>query len=66
MLRIQDVFNARVLFKTPHGNYWIYRLDSLEKAGLTRLDQLPFSIRILLESVLRQCNEREFTSRGCH
>ncbi len=63
MLKIQDDFNARAWIKTPHGDYLIYRLDSLEKAGLTRLEQLPFSIRILLESVLRQCNEREFTSQ---
>jgi len=56
-----DFFNARDLLKTSHGDYIIYRLDSLEKAGLTNLARLPFSIRILLESVLRQLNEREFT-----
>ena len=30
-----------------------YRLGALQDAGLTRLDELPYSIRILLESVLR-------------
>jgi aconitate hydratase len=35
-------------------DYHIYRLDRLEREGLTKLDQLPFSIRILLEAILRQ------------
>jgi aconitate hydratase len=39
----------------------IHRLDRLEEAGLTELKRLPFSIRILLEAALRQCNEREIT-----
>jgi aconitate hydratase len=34
-------------------------LDALEKAGLTQLSRLPFSIRIVLEAALRQCNDRE-------
>ncbi|HSF79599.1 MAG TPA: aconitate hydratase AcnA [Anaerolineales bacterium] len=57
----QDFFQARSLLKTPHGNYLIYRLAQLEEAGLARLAHLPFSIRIMLESLLRQCNEREIT-----
>jgi aconitate hydratase len=57
----QDYFNARHVLKTAHGDYLIFRLESLEKAGLTHLDRLPFSIRIMLESVLRQCNEKEIT-----
>jgi aconitate hydratase len=57
----QDLFNARQVLKTPSGSYTIFHLESLEKAGLTRLERLPFSIRIMLESVLRQCNEREVT-----
>ena len=59
----QDYFHSRDLLNTPHGNYHIYRLDRLEAAGLTRLEQLPFSIRILLEAVLRQCNEKEITQQ---
>ena len=31
-------------------------LSALEKAGLCKLDDLPFSIRILLESALRNCD----------
>ncbi|HEX6033945.1 MAG TPA: aconitate hydratase AcnA, partial [Anaerolineales bacterium] len=33
----------------------------LEKAGLTNLKTLPFSIRVVLEAALRQCNDKEIT-----
>ncbi len=58
---LNDFFQARDYLKTSKGDFVIYRLDRLEKAGLLNLERLPFSIRILLESVLRQCNDREFT-----
>lgn len=57
----QDFFGARDTLQTSHGDYVIYRLDTLEDEGLTRLNQLPFSIRIMLEAVLRQCNQKEIT-----
>ncbi len=50
----QDNFNARDTLKTDGGEYTFYRLDALEKVGLVDLKKLPFSIRILLESALRQ------------
>ncbi len=58
---MQDFFNARDTLKTDDGTYSYYRLDALEKAGLTDLKRLPFSIRVVLEAALRQCNEREIT-----
>jgi aconitate hydratase len=57
----QDFFNARDVLKTPHGDYTIYRLDRLEQIGISNLSKLPFSIRVMLETVLRQCNGREIT-----
>jgi aconitate hydratase len=57
----QDYFGLRDHFETSHGSYVIYRLEQLEKLGLTRINRLPFSIRILLESLIRQCNEKEIT-----
>ncbi len=56
-----DVFRAKSTIKTSFGEYVYYRLAKLEQDGLTQLSQLPYSIRIILESVLRQCNEREIT-----
>jgi len=58
---MKDFFNARDTLRTDHGTYTYYRLDALEKAGLTDLKRLPFSIRVLLEAALRQCNDREIT-----
>jgi len=56
-----DVYNARSILATGFGDFTIYRLDSLEKAGITQLDELPYSIRVLLESVLRQVNGQTIT-----
>ena len=58
---MNDFFNARDLLKVGDREYVIYRLDALEKAGLTTLSRLPFSIRIVLEAALRQCNDNEIT-----
>ena len=59
----QDYFNARDTLKTSHGEYVFYRLNKLEADGHTVLSRLPFSIRILLEAALRQCNERDITKQ---
>jgi aconitate hydratase len=50
-------FNARTSIPVPDGSATIYGLDALDKAGLADLDTLPFSIRILLENVLRHCGD---------
>ncbi len=45
-----DAFGARA----PLGEYTMYRLDQLARLGLaSNLERLPFSIKILLEAVLR-------------
>jgi aconitate hydratase len=58
---MNDFFNARDRLKVGDQEFVIYRLDALEKAGLTNLKSLPFSIRIVLEAALRQCNDKEIT-----
>ena len=58
---MNDFFNARAVLKVGEKEYVFYRLDALEKAGLTNLHKLPFSIRIVLEAALRQCNDKEIT-----
>ena len=52
----QDAFGARAVLETGAGRAVIYRLDSLEKAGLGSIRRLPFSIKLLLESLLRNCD----------
>jgi aconitate hydratase len=46
-------FGSRDTLKIPEGNATIFRLAALEKQGVAALTRLPFSIRILLENVLR-------------
>ncbi len=53
---MNDPFSARDTFDTGAGPATIYRLSALEKAGLTKVAALPYSIRVLLESVLRNCD----------
>lgn len=52
-----DPFSARDTFNTGHGEATIYRLSRLQDAGLGDIEHLPFSIRVLLESVLRNCDD---------
>ncbi|MBP7148749.1 MAG: aconitate hydratase AcnA [Acidobacteria bacterium] len=52
---------ARARLDSQAGQLEIYRLDAIEKAGLGRLDRLPFTIRILLESALRNLDGRVVT-----
>ncbi len=58
-----EAFEAKDTLETPYGSYHYYRLDSLEKAGVTTLAKLPVSIRVLLEAVLRQRNGVEITQQ---
>ncbi|PQO27865.1 aconitate hydratase AcnA [Blastopirellula marina] len=51
-----DPFGARDVFSTAEGDLGIYRIRKLQDAGLGDIDKLPFSIRVLLESVLRNCD----------
>jgi aconitate hydratase len=55
----EDYFGTRRLIKTASSDYHIYSLLELERRGLIQLDRIPFSIRIMLESLLRQCNQIE-------
>jgi aconitate hydratase A / 2-methylisocitrate dehydratase len=49
-------FNSRASLETQGGRATIFRLDALEKAGLGSVSKLPFSIKVLLEAVLRNCD----------
>jgi aconitate hydratase len=58
----KDCFSVKKTIQTKYGEFTVFKLGELEKQGLTTLNKLPFSIRIMLEAVLRQCNEVEITS----
>ncbi|MEG9298559.1 aconitate hydratase AcnA [Mangrovibacillus sp. Mu-81] len=53
-----DVFNARSSFELEGKRYHYYRLKALEEAGVSNINRLPYSVKVLLESVLRQFDGR--------
>jgi len=61
--RNNDSFDARDTFETGSGRAGIYRLTKLEDAGLATISTLPYSIRILLEAVLRNCDGYRVTEK---
>jgi len=61
----QNPFNARKEFTTGSGKTAHYfSLPELEKAGLGKISRLPVSIRIVLESVLRNCDGARVEERN--
>ncbi|MBI2504348.1 MAG: aconitate hydratase AcnA, partial [Candidatus Latescibacteria bacterium] len=61
MAAANDIFGARATLRTTGGNGTIYRIQKLEEAGIAQVHRLPYSIRVLLEAALRQCDEFEIT-----
>jgi len=53
-------FNSRSILKVGNIEYEIYRLDVLDKTGIST-KHLPFSLRILLENLLRTEDGRNVT-----
>ena len=59
----QDPFGARATLDLGSGLEAIYRLTALEDEHIApNLARMPYSIRILLESVLRNCDGFEITA----
>src|SRR3954453_20877246 len=55
-----DRFRSRSTLKVGSKDYEIFRLDALDKAGIST-QHLPFSLRILLENLLRTEDGRNVT-----
>jgi aconitate hydratase len=51
-------FNCRSPLAVGGQTFQIFRLDTLERAGVGAVSRLPFSIKILLENMLRLENGR--------
>ena len=49
-----NLHNSRTSFELNGKTYNYYRLAALEEAGIANVSKLPYSIKVLLESVLRQ------------
>ena len=58
----RDPFGARATFDTGNGSAVMYQLSKLEEQGLGAISRLPYSIKVLLEAVLRQCDDFAITT----
>ena len=58
-----DPFSARSTFETGSGPATLYRLRALDDAGVTNTSRLPYSIRMVLEALLRTCDDYEVTEK---
>jgi aconitate hydratase len=53
---LRNSFGALAEFDTGSGKAHFYSLEALEKQGIGLMSRLPFSIKIMLEQALRQCD----------
>ncbi len=59
-----DAFHTRQTFDLGPGSQGtLYSLPALEKAGVGPISRLPISIRIVLESVLRNCDGQKVSEQ---
>jgi aconitate hydratase len=54
-------FNSLQTFQSQSGPHGFFSLPQLEKEGVGPISRLPVSIRIILESVLRNCDGKRIT-----
>jgi len=54
---IKDPFATRETMTTPGGPAVIYSLKRLEDQGIANIQRLPYSLRVLLENLLRNCDD---------
>ncbi|MFC5711905.1 aconitate hydratase AcnA [Thalassorhabdus alkalitolerans] len=58
MSKNNDVFNSRKSFSVNGKTYNYYDIKALEEAGVGKVSNLPYSVKVLLESVLRQYDDK--------
>src|ERR671914_3017797 len=56
-----DSFKCRKILKIGSKQYCYYSLPAAEKNGLTGISRLPFSLKVLLENLLRHEDGRTVT-----
>lgn len=63
MSETTNLFNAKKSFQSGSSQGFIYSLPALEEAGVANISRLPVSIRVVLESVLRNYDGRNITEK---
>ncbi|MFV1981223.1 MAG: aconitase family protein, partial [Rhodothermia bacterium] len=56
-----DLLGARSTIDTPNGPAYYYRLHKLIEDGFSGIEHFPFSIKVLLESLVRNCDGQTIT-----
>ncbi len=64
MAKSLDSFNCRRILKVGDAEYVYYSLVEAEKNGLTGIAQLPYSMKVLLENLLRNEDGRSVTKES--
>jgi aconitate hydratase len=59
--KAKNSFGARETFETGSGKAYLYRLSKLQELGHGNIDTMPFSIKVMLEALLRNENGYDVT-----
>lgn len=54
----KNSYRAAATLRVNNSDYQIFRLDALDKAGVAKVAQIPYSIKVLLENLLRFEDDR--------
>jgi aconitate hydratase len=54
----KNSFAAAATLRVNNSDYQIFRLEALEKAGIAKMRRIPYSIKVLLENLLRFEDDR--------
>ena len=62
-MSLLNSFGSKVTLKIASTDYTIYRLRALQECGIAKVQKLPYSIRVLLENLLRNEDGKNVTRR---
>jgi aconitate hydratase A / 2-methylisocitrate dehydratase len=54
----KNSYGAAATLRVNNTDYQVFRLDALEKAGVAKIGRIPYSIKVLLENLLRFEDDR--------
>ncbi len=63
-MSLPNPFNTLQTFTAAGATHKLYSLPALEKAGLGKISRLPVSIRLVLESLLRNCDGKRVSEQA--
>ncbi len=63
-MSLTNPFNTLQTFTVGGATHKLYSLTALEKAGIGQISRLPVSIRLVLESLLRNCDGKRVSEQA--